>query len=308
MTILLTYNTNINSCYADLSETETIPLLQSSGLEEITSAEIPPSRHDWQHFASTADSGRRRRGAGHGENSSCCQDQLLPACSCTCQNKKPTPQEDFGKSAKSCQQYWQYGNRWGSNEDQSEPSGTEKEEAVDVAQKECSSHKRIGDRQADDVRQTEGDHRQADDDVRDGPGVDPLGLVATLRERLQQMTADLERVKAAADRLHERLDEPPDDGDKMASALPPSAAAWDWSFTDNISPNNILSKISTENSHTTTESPNWASNVQSQSNNLTEAREMAASPNPRAFWQQPMRIQPGEGLYPMANQDPSQRR
>jgi hypothetical protein len=37
---------------------------------------------------------------------------------------------------------------------------------------------------------------------------DPLGLVAALRERLQQMTADLERVKAAADRLHERLDGP----------------------------------------------------------------------------------------------------
>jgi hypothetical protein len=37
---------------------------------------------------------------------------------------------------------------------------------------------------------------------------DPLGLVAALRERLQQMTAGLERVKAAADRLHERLDGP----------------------------------------------------------------------------------------------------
>ncbi len=37
---------------------------------------------------------------------------------------------------------------------------------------------------------------------------DPLGLVAALRERLQQMTDGLERVKAAADRLHERLDGP----------------------------------------------------------------------------------------------------
>ena len=49
--------------------------------------------------------------------------------------------------------------------------------------------------------------------------VDPLGLVAALRQRLQQMTIDLERVKAAADRLHDQMDESEEPA--MAVTSPP---------------------------------------------------------------------------------------
>jgi hypothetical protein len=250
-----------------------ITLLQSSCLEEIiTAAGNPASRHDRQNFAT--ESGREETRVGNP-----CQGQLSATSAC-----QDTMEDHHSKkpAEENCTQY-RYrpcNDKRGTDadQDQNEPSG-----AVNLEQNEGYLDK--------------GGQKRFDGS--DGGEVDPLGLVATLRERLQQMTIDLERVKAAADRLHERMDEPDEKDCRTAS-----------SFADGRQ-RNLSTQTPTAMSHTSAESLNLQDNVASQLNKPrgeTESTELLAPPNHFAFWQQPMRNHLVDGQYPMANLQPSNKR
>ncbi len=208
------------------------PPLQSSCLDGIIAAGDPPTWYDWQNLAPAADAGgsREESAPGQGQPVPCAAPHVVvddedmsgaaPSTDSSSQGQKASCYVPYGiiddtgrEPASSSPRGWLGGGQF--------PACSAQQEAVPRAQDVPSRCSKLtgpegeggGGARAGDTEEVKekrqyngcnGDKKGAHDEDE----VDPLGLVAVLRERLQQMAADLERVKAAADRLHEQMEGP----------------------------------------------------------------------------------------------------